>query len=450
MNNKPLCFVLMPFGKKEGIAGRPIDYDEIFRQLIRPAIEEAGLEPLRADEEVNGGFIHKAMFERLIFCDYAVADLTMANANVYYELGIRHAIRPFSTVLVHAEGFRLPFDVSPLHSVPYGLSRKGRLNNLNKNLLDLKNHLTECRECATDSPVYQLVRDFSPPDIKRLKTDVFRDNTAYNTKLKRKLADARAQGVSALQSLEKELGPIQDMETGVLLDLLLSYRATESWSNMISLVERMPKPLAGMVMVQEQLGFALNRAGRWEEAEIVLKSVISSKGSSSETFGLLGRIYKDRWEAAYEAGHEALAQGFLVKAIDAYLQGFESDWRDAYPGINVLTLMEMNDTPDPRYNDIQPVVEYAVRRRLAERDADYWDHATLLELAVLKKDERMAREALASALANIRETWEPDSTARNLRLILKARLRRGEILHWCTEIEEKLSSAKMMKGHHSF
>ena len=66
------------------------------------------------------------MFERLILCEYAVADLTTANANVFYELGVRHAVRPFSTVLLFAEGgSRLPFDVAPLRAMPYRLTPEG-------------------------------------------------------------------------------------------------------------------------------------------------------------------------------------------------------------------------------------------------------------------------------------------------------------------------------------
>ena len=83
------------------------------------------MKPLRADEEVAGGIIHKPMFERLILCEYAVADLTTANANVFYELGLRHAIRPWSTVLLFAEGGRLPFDVGLLRALPYKLTPEG-------------------------------------------------------------------------------------------------------------------------------------------------------------------------------------------------------------------------------------------------------------------------------------------------------------------------------------
>src|ERR671933_2284190 len=100
--NQPLCFVLMPFGQKPADGGAVIDFDAVYRELIMPAIEQADMQPLRADEEMTGGIIHGPMFERLILCEYAVADLTTLNANVFYELGVRHALRPFSTVSIFA------------------------------------------------------------------------------------------------------------------------------------------------------------------------------------------------------------------------------------------------------------------------------------------------------------------------------------------------------------
>ncbi|MFG0317834.1 MAG: DUF4071 domain-containing protein, partial [Planctomycetota bacterium JB042] len=123
---KPLCFVLMPFGRKPDSGGRVVDFDRVYHELIAPAIRDARMEPLRADEEMVGGVIHKPMFERLILCEYAVADLTTANANVFYELGVRHAVRAASTVLLFAEGGnRLPFDVAPLRALPYRLAADG-------------------------------------------------------------------------------------------------------------------------------------------------------------------------------------------------------------------------------------------------------------------------------------------------------------------------------------
>src|SRR5208337_3173522 len=99
-----------------------------------------------------------------------------------------------------------------------------------------------------------------------------------------------------------------------------SYRAASEWKEMIRLAGAMPEPLRRSTLVQEQLAFALNRAGDGEKAEQVLIDLIRSRGPSSETYGLLGRVYKDRWDAAVKEGDKMLARGLLSKAIEAYLE----------------------------------------------------------------------------------------------------------------------------------
>jgi tetratricopeptide (TPR) repeat protein len=438
MTQRPLCFVLMPFGQKPSTGGRIIDFDAVYAQLIAPAIAEAGLEPLRADEEMTGGVIHKPMFERLILCEFAIADLTTANANVFYELGVRHAVRPWSTLLLFAEGgTQLPFDVAPLRAISYRLTTAGTPNTPEEAQAIIQQRLIAARQADTDSPLFQLVDGF--PDIQRLKTDVFCERVTYANRIKERLATARRKGVEAVQAIDQELGNIAAQESGVVIDLFLSYRAVKAWSNMIDLVARMPPPLVATVMVQEQLALALNRAGRGEDAERVLTELLKKRGPSSETYGILGRVYKDRWETAAKAGHRPLARGLLDKAIEAYLRGFEADWRDAYPGVNAVTLMELKEPPDPRREHLIPVVSYAVERRIAAGKPDYWDRATQLELAVLASDEERAAQALGDALAAAREDWERETTARNLRLIREARDRRREQTDWIKDIEVGLA-----------
>jgi tetratricopeptide (TPR) repeat protein len=434
---KSLCFVLMPFGKKPGVGGLHIDFDVVYHELIRPSIEKAGLMPLRADEEMKGGFIDKPMFERLILCEYAVADLTTANANVFYELGIRHAVRSSSTVMVFAEGVsQLPFDVFPLRALPYKLNNYGRPINIEETKTALNNRLIEAKKAAVDSPIFELVENY--PDIDHTKTDVFRDRISYSNEIKDKLAASRKEGVEALRKIEKEIGNIADIESGAVIDLFLSYRSVKAWPEMIDLVGKMSPPLAATVMVLEQLALALNRIGKGEEAEKVLNTLIEKRGPSSETYGILGRVFKDRWETAKNRSEKVLARALLDKAIEAYLKGFEADWRDAYPGINAVTLMELKDPPDPRRLKLIPLVEYAVERRIAAGKPDYWDHATLLELAILIKDQQKATSALGNALTLVREIWEPETTARNLRMIREIREQRNEMVSWAKPIEEEL------------
>jgi len=433
MPEPPLCFVVMPFGTKPDGAGGTVDFDAVYRDLLAPAVEAADLEPLRADQELAGGLIHKPMFERLVLCEFAVADLTTANANVFYELGVRHAIRPATTVLLFADGGRLPFDVAPLRALPYRLAADGRPAAAAHAQAALAARLEEARRAgaaqaahAIDSPLFQLVDSYPSPEIAHIKTDVFRERVDYSRRQKDELARARKAGRAAVEHFEATLGPFDAVESGVLVDLFLSYRAVKAWDRMIDLAARLPRPLTQTVLVREQLALALNRAGSGDEAVAVLDEVLASRGRSSETYGILGRVYKDRYERAKSSGDAFLARGELQKATETYLKGFECDWRDAFLGINAVTLMELMTPPDPRQAELIPLVRYAVARKLAAGGPDYWDHATLLELAVIEREEAQALAALTAALPEVREVWEPETTLRNLALIVEARRARGE------------------------
>lgn len=439
MARPPLCFVLMPFGQKPDGQGGAIDFDAVYAELIRPAVVAAGLDPIRADEEVAGGIIHKPMFERLILCPFAVADLTSANANVFYELGVRHAIRPQTTVLVMSTTTRLPFDVTHLRAVPYPLTPGGTPDRVAAGREAITARLVEARQ-SVDSPLFQLVEGLKPPDIDHLKTDVFRERVDYSERVKADLVAARKAGRDAIVAIETAQHPLDRAESGIVIDLFLSYRAVKAWDDMIALVGKMSPPLAETTMVQEQLALALNRSGKGEEAERVLKALLERRGASSETYGILGRVYKDRYEAALNANQALAARGYLNLAIDAYVKGFETDWRDAYPGVNAVTLMELRvPEPDPRGSRLVPIVRYAVERKIAVGKPDYWDYATLLELDVLAGQPEAAFDSLANALSRVRESWEPETTARNLRLIKQARTARGIDATWIDQIAQELA-----------
>jgi len=168
--------------------------------------------------------------------------------------------------------------------------------------------------------------------------------------------------------------------------------------------------------------------------------MIEERGPSSETCGLLGRIHKDRWEKARRDGRAAEARGHLRKAIAAYRQGFETDWRDAYPGVNAATLMTIADPRDRAAKEIAGVARYAVRQRQSQ-GADYWDHATLVELAAIEGDWDGAEEALGDALAALDEGWKAASSANNLRLIVEAREAAGLETGRLTAIVNELAHA---------
>ena len=429
----------MPFGRKTDAAGRMTNFDSVYQNLIAPAVVKAGLEPIRADEEKIGGTIHKPMFERLMLCHYAVADVTGANPNVFYELGIRHALRPASTVVLFVEGTVIPFDVALVRGIPYRTDGAGEPDEPQAPMQAITQHLRAARENPhSDSPLFQLLDDLPHTQLDHSKTDVFREQVDYSKKYKARLADAVKAGRGAVQKIASEpsLANLNEVETGVIVDVFLSLRDVEAYAEMIELYERMPQPLQRAKMMREQLGLALNRDGRFEKAEQVLKAVIKDFGPSSETNGLFGRVYKDRWKIARDHGRPE-AKGLLRRAIETYLEGFQADWRDAYPGVNALTLMEWLDQPDPRKEQVLPVVRYSVTRKLA-RNPEYWDHATLLELAVLARDRDDAQDKLSDTTAAECMPWMLKTTAGNLGVIRAACEARREDAAWISDIENAL------------
>jgi tetratricopeptide (TPR) repeat protein len=439
--SQPLCLVLMPFDKKKDATGRIIHFEPIYSRLIVPAIQAAGMQPIRAEEQRAGAVIHKSLLERLIHCDFVVADLTTANATVFYLLGIRHAVRPGATVLLFAAGTaQLPFDAHKFGAVRYRLSPQGLPENEAKYRAVVTERLVRAREAAVDSPLYRLLDNY--PNIDPGGKDAVERRVQDSTEMKRRLREARSHDLEAVAQVDHSLGKLADVEPDVVLELFFAYRAVEGWDQMIDVVQRMSPELAGTVLVQQQLGKALNAAGEGDEAENVLRELIYRRGPSSESYGMLGRILKYRWEKAVEAGENSQAKELLDKAAGAYARGFEADWRDTYPGVNAVTLMELKEPADPRRRKILPVVHYAVEQHIRSGAADYWDYATLLELAVLDCDEAKGIDALSRCLAMVREPWQPSITARNMRLIREARTRRGaECPPWTSRAEDELLKA---------
>ncbi|MEJ2004560.1 MAG: TRAFs-binding domain-containing protein [Cyclobacteriaceae bacterium] len=259
----PLCFVLMPFGQKEDRLGRKIDFDKVYNLLIKPAIIQCGIQPLRADEELILGNIHKPMFERLVLCDYAIADLTSLNPNVFYELGLRHAIKPYSTIPISAFDSPLPFDVHSERTLGYHLDEEGKLSNIVEDTQNLIKLLQDSKnKHVIDSPVFQLLDGWQVShSLSHEKTDVFREKVDYEKSIKDQISAARSESAEAIDAVYDKIKPIKDNSAGMVIDLFLSYRNVKAYQRMIDIYEEMDKPLKKLKMIKEQLAFAYNRKG---------------------------------------------------------------------------------------------------------------------------------------------------------------------------------------------
>jgi hypothetical protein len=91
-----------------------VNLDKTYRNIIKPAALAAGLDCIRADEIAHSGNINVPMYERLLNADVVVADVSTYNCNAFYELGVRHALRPYTTIIISEDGMTFPFDMTQI------------------------------------------------------------------------------------------------------------------------------------------------------------------------------------------------------------------------------------------------------------------------------------------------------------------------------------------------
>jgi tetratricopeptide (TPR) repeat protein len=427
---RQVCFVDMPFGKKsDPRSGVEIDFDPIYEKAIRPGIEAAGLVAVRGDQELTGGIIHTAMFARLLLSEFVIADLTTANPNVFYELGVRHSAKPYTTIPIFSTVSELPFDVSLVRAIPYELVSGALTPEAADKLRDELHRRIETAlrgPVTRDSPLFQLFERFPGIEMSHEVTDVFRDRVEYSERFRERLRGARAEGAESLRAVQAELGDIAATERGVLIDLFLSYRSVEAFDEMIELAGQLPPDVRDTVVVQQQLAFALNRRkgpGDVDAAIDILERIEKNYGASAETLGLLGRIFKDRYREARDAGRTLQARGHLDRAIAAYTRGFETEPADFYPGINAITLNYEKGTEEAiaAAERLAPLVAFAAARRGGAQAQDYWTLATVLELAVINRDDALIAEVLPGVLVAANESFMRPTTAGNLNMVLDQR-----------------------------
>jgi len=455
MSLEPLCYVIISSGTAPLLP------------VIESVVRKVGMIPIMR-QPVAPGSTPRAFFDQQILCSHLIADITGADPNLFYEIGVRNGLRPGTSLLLRDSRTEPSCDTSFSPAITFDPEQT---DDFEEQFSERLKHLLDANRSPDGCALFRLVEDVGPGEIQRLKTDVFRDAIDDGNVIKARLKNARdyrlpdevtppserdpseserwrdreqkQRQTEMLRALEDALEP-EEKTAGLIVDLFLSYRAIENYDAMIDLYERMPIPLRQTRMIREQLGFALNRRGDRDRALEVLEGVARQFGPSSETHSLIGRVYKDLWTAACAEDHGVDASVFLDKAIENYLIGFASDWRDAFPGINAVTLLEIRGDPASlaQKDDLIPVVRFAVRQRLGEDTVDYWDHATLLQLAVLADDEEAARGHLRDALALVREAWEPKSTADNFGLIRRARAARGRVAPWLDDVIRELEMTR--------
>src|SRR5262245_8933110 len=162
------CFVIMGFGEKTDFQSSPqrvLNLNRTYENIIKPAVEETGHKCIRADEIIHSTVIDKPMYDNLLSADLVIADLSTSNANAIYELGIRHALRPYRTIVMAEKNFSFPFDLNHLSILKYehlgtdiGVSEVMRVKQL------LKDKITTLLGTPdVDSPVFLFIPTLQAP-----------------------------------------------------------------------------------------------------------------------------------------------------------------------------------------------------------------------------------------------------------------------------------------------
>ena len=451
MAQQPQCLVVMPFGVKRDALGGSIDFDLVYRVLVLPAIEQAGLVAVRAEDDGEPGLARVGQLDSLLRCERVLFDLTLPSPTLMYDLGVRHALSPSGTLVMAASTSSLPPELSAVRSLRYALNGSGKPEQVDTFQRQLSQWLQDSLSGGQpDSPVFQMLPDLQVPALSArppgdsdgwwsaTDTDLASARRAQVDGLRQRLQHNRRFDIDDLQDAAAELLALPQPPVDLLLALVDAYRRQQAWQDLVDLIGRLPAQVAAGARCQEQLALALNRLGRRREAEAVLQALITRGDATNETHALLGRVYRDIWNLAERDGQVDDARRHLEKAIDAYLRAFETDWRDPYPGLSALNLLAQLDVHDPRLAETLPVVRYGMKRRMADAQPEFWDLATTIDLAVLADDQRSAQTALRQLQALPRDTWMIDVVRNNLRLMAAALQRQQAAPAWLADLIDLL------------
>jgi tetratricopeptide (TPR) repeat protein len=445
------AFVAMPFGVKEGI-----DFDAIYKDFIKPALETAGFAVFRADEEMRAGDIRTDMFQELLLADLVVADLSIDNPNVWYELGVRHALRARGVIGIRCQRDYMPFDVYTDRAIKYRIKDgKPDPSFIDEDKKLLVTFATETMNSWYErkiSPVYNLLPDLTEPDWKRLlvlKANEFAGRyKEWSMRIEIARKANRAGDILVLAEEGFNMGFRNETYRAAgkaLLSLKQFELALEQFEKALSLA---PNDLES----RRQKGLLLGRLGQTAAAKEWLEQLVNDCLEDAESWALLGRIQKDTWIAGWRGDGksaeqkrlDALAEeGVLREAIDAYLTGFQKDPSHYYSGINAVTLLHLlkhlnSQTHNvTELEEIEGGVRWAVLTASKRKPKEYWPRVTLADLEVLAGDKNAVQAAYKNAVAVADNDWFNLNSSREQLLLLRDLEFRPEEVNAAVQVVER-------------
>jgi hypothetical protein len=410
----PIAFVVMPFdtkptGRSEPDVPTEIDFDALWYRVYRPVLTEMGYEAVRADRDV-GALIISEMIQRLALADLVVADVSLPNANVYYEIGVRHAAKRVGCVLIAADWAKPVFDLGQIRQLRFPLA-DGKIGE--QGVAAAKPVLSEGLVPLIDgsSPVFDAVEGF--PDTSPSRASAFREQvaqlSAFNADVRAaRIAPAGEKRAKALEVFERHGGK-RAIQESVVIELLGLLRDVVGWKETLDYIASLPPRIARHPLVLEQRALALSKSGDPAEAAGRLEELIAAQGRTPERLGLLGGRYKELYRSATT---EADRHRYLELAIDAYEQGMLLDLNSYYNASNLARLYRDRGDPGDAENAVetQLVTIRACNRVIELGIADEWARPTLLGCAFERRDVEGARRLLKDVRREGAGTWKLQTT----------------------------------------
>src|SRR5262245_2966362 len=415
----PNCFVAMGFGEKTAFylgkkKPRVLDLDKTYENIIKPAVTAAGLECVRADEIQHSTVIDLPMYQQLLDADVVVADISTSNANAIYELGVRHALRPRTTIVMAEKEFAFPFDISHLSIIRYehlgsdiGASEA---KNVTKVLTGKLQAVLATPE--VDSPVFIFL-----PKLVLQRPDA-------------KLAERAARAAAPPEAPPP--GPSLADLRKAFEEAKLNAKTAQGWLTVVQRLQDSRKLEPSDPFVVQHLALATSKSesqdkiAALEAAATVLESVQPKPAGDAETVGLWGAIHKRLWDARR-------SRADLDEAIRSYERGFQLK-NDHYNGINLAFLFNVRAKESSGDEAVADrVLAARTRSRVLEicdvelkaaaqeptkfkPDEIYWLRASRAEalLALGRRDEADAELAKAKAANPPPAGWMVASTENQL------------------------------------
>lgn len=442
------CFVVMGFGKKTDFeSGRTFDLDKTYRNIIKPAVVDAGLKCIRADEIVHSGVIDLPMYEQLLTADIVIADLSTSNKNALYELGVRHALRPYTTLVIAEDSIAVfPFDLNHVLVRKYhhlgediGYDEVMRFREV---ITKAIKELLATQTPLEDSPVYTFLKGLKPParENNEAPSTARRGLNAGVRRATRKVEVVDLVGLipervkGGVSDKSKSLEPQNEGDTySGLMEKVEKAEANGHFKTAKTLLERVRSMLKAAAPDRPEDPTLIQRHARATYkskdpdplkaclgAMKILKDLKPETSNDTETLGLWGAIHKYAW-------NETLKKDYLDRAIRAYSRGFYLR-NDYYNGINYAFLLNVRaghfkskaeaiaDFVEARRvrEEVLTICEPLLKRDDLSKADKYWVRATMAEAYVGLEDKKKASQKLKEAEAFEPLPWMKETTEKQL------------------------------------